>query len=419
MTMLSLQEQLNQIPWEALKHAYGPATDTPMHLLALLSENEEEREKALTRLWASICHQGSVYEASAVAAPFLIQILEQVPDEQKPPLLDLLDGLAVRHWYAGRDLMKLTMVDTKHQRWRSSEQFLREGNHYHKPEWMASSHASVSEGIPVFLALLQSTNQETVCKALALGCLGDLLAEQAPEWEEYERLIALPSNQVHSSVRLAAAATFAKYHPGKATPELINILVENMLQPGLLDLQVLSQLGMPRGWQALISLLERGAPNWILLDTIRVAEAVLDMAFFGGWVENRYWNYRSKTHSLAVLKAFEISEGEMPDSTEIEDIPDLSEGVATFSFHYGITSSYPLQPDDLLVDVWGYDRVKAQNLSQRYKQQGAQALSKEQVEALRVVLRCQPLWQYRHNLMDIYGLPITQHELVAFLLGKR
>lgn len=211
--MLSLQEQLNQISWKSLKHAYGPATDTPMHLLALLSEEEEERDKALARLWASICHQGSVYEASAVAASFLIQILEQVPDEQKPPLLDLLDGLAVRHWYVGRDLMKLTMIDTKHQRWRSSEQFLREGNHYHKPEWMESSHASVGEGIPVFLSLLQSKNQETVyktlvllsafqelnqaivptlrvfisevddatLKALALECLGDLLAEQAKE----------------------------------------------------------------------------------------------------------------------------------------------------------------------------------------------------------------------------------------------
>ena len=60
-----------------------------------------------------------------------------------------------------------------------------------------------------------------------------------------------------------------------------------MLEPYALDLQVLSRLGMPRGWQALMRLLEQGAPTWMVLDTIRVAEAVLDLVFFGGWVEGR------------------------------------------------------------------------------------------------------------------------------------
>jgi hypothetical protein len=254
-------------------------------------------------------------------------------------------------------------------------------------------------------------------KAYALRCLGDLLTEQAPEWEEYKRLIALPADQVSSSVRFAAA-TFAKYHSSEATPEIIEILIENMLKPYSLDLQILSQLGMPGGWQALIRLLERGAPNWILLDTIRVAEAVLDMAFFGGWVENRDWDYRSKEFDSDLLKDNEIAGGEPPDSAEIENIPDLSEGAATFRFSYGITGSYPPQPDDLLISVWRYNKVEAKNLSQRYEQEGAAVLSRVQKEALWAVLHCKPLWQCRHNLMEIYGLPITQDELAAFLLNK-
>jgi hypothetical protein len=131
------------------------------------------------------------------------------------------------------------------------------------------------------------------------------------------------------------------------------------------------------------------------------------MAFFEGWVEGRYWNYRSNRYNAAVIKAYGIAGGEPPDSTEVEDIPDLTEGAATFRFHYGITSSYPPQPHDLLISVWGYDKVEAQ------------ALLADQKEALRVVLRCEPLWQYRHNLMEIYGLPITQHELTAFLPGGK
>ncbi|GCE14570.1 hypothetical protein [Tengunoibacter tsumagoiensis] len=445
--MSSLQEQLNQIPWKSLRHAYGPAIDTPIHLLALLSEDQREREKALEHLWASICHQGSVYEASAAAAPFLTQILAQVPDEQKLPLLDLLDSLSGRYWAAGRDLVRLSMFDTAHQVWKSSGQFLHEDNSDHTPEWV--THACVGDGIPVFLSLLQSTHMEIVrgtlillsafqelnqeivpalmsfilvvedpeLKGLALRSLGDLLTEQAPEWEEYKRLLALPRDQVPGSVRFAAAETFAKYHPNEATPEIIDMLVEYMLQPYSLNLQVLSLLGMPRGWQALITLLERGATNWILLDTIRVAEAVLDMVFFGGWVENREWQYRSKRYSSAVLKAFELNDGVPPDLDEIEDIPDLSQGEATFGLNYMVTSSYPPQPNDLLVSVWGYDKDEAKNLSKRYEREGAAALSAEQKEALRVVLRCEPLWQYRQNLMEIYGLPITQHKLTAFLLG--
>lgn len=166
-------------------------------------------------------------------------------------------------------------------------------------------------------------------------------------------------------------------------------------------------------------LLERGAPRWSLLDTVRVAEAVLDMVFFGGWVEGRYWNYCSKSYSSALLKAHEIAGEDLPDCVENESIPDLSEDEATFSFHYGITSSYPAQPDNLLISVWGYDRTEAQALSQLYEQQGAQALSVDQQEALRVVLRCEQLWQYRHNLMEIYGVPITQHKLTSFLLSGK
>jgi hypothetical protein len=45
--MSSLNEALQQVPWAQFSHAYGSATDTPSHLLALLSDEPEEREEAL------------------------------------------------------------------------------------------------------------------------------------------------------------------------------------------------------------------------------------------------------------------------------------------------------------------------------------------------------------------------------------
>ncbi|HEY4385045.1 MAG TPA: hypothetical protein VGN34_11300 [Ktedonobacteraceae bacterium] len=61
--MLALREALDLVPRGQLKHAYSPAEDTPGNLFALLSPDTDEQEKAMSRLWASICHQGSVEEA--------------------------------------------------------------------------------------------------------------------------------------------------------------------------------------------------------------------------------------------------------------------------------------------------------------------------------------------------------------------
>src|SRR5262249_44711336 len=131
---------LAQVPWTKLKHAYGSATDTPQHLLALLSSVPAEREKALDALWASICHQGSIYEASCAAIPFLIRILDLVPEEQRPPLLILLADSAHRDWYANRDSQVLHVdhyFDSEHRRmvnvhkvW-SIADFLKSGNEFH------------------------------------------------------------------------------------------------------------------------------------------------------------------------------------------------------------------------------------------------------------------------------------------------
>jgi hypothetical protein len=52
------------------------------------------------------------------------------------------------------------------------------------------------------------------------------------------------------------------------------------------------------GVQRLISALEQGAVLWSILDIVRVAEALLDAAFFGCWVANRFWSYRTVNFSV-------------------------------------------------------------------------------------------------------------------------
>ncbi|WP_086859237.1 MULTISPECIES: HEAT repeat domain-containing protein [Streptomyces] len=75
---------IEDVDWASLKHAYGAATDVPGILGALRSADAEDRNGAFYDMYGSLCHQGSVYEATAAAVPFLVDILLEpgYPDRQ-------------------------------------------------------------------------------------------------------------------------------------------------------------------------------------------------------------------------------------------------------------------------------------------------------------------------------------------------
>src|SRR5690349_1585950 len=87
-------EGLDRIDWSKLTHAYGSAEDVPDLLRQLASEDEEARSEAIHELYGNIWHQGTVYEASAKAAPFLIELLEAESVEGKDEIMVLLAHLA-------------------------------------------------------------------------------------------------------------------------------------------------------------------------------------------------------------------------------------------------------------------------------------------------------------------------------------
>ena len=64
-------DELDRIPWAELTHAYGPASDVPALLRTVLRGGEDANE-AWNDLHGNIWHQGTVYEATASAIPFLL-----------------------------------------------------------------------------------------------------------------------------------------------------------------------------------------------------------------------------------------------------------------------------------------------------------------------------------------------------------
>lgn len=79
-------------PWADLHHAYGSAADIPDCLRALAGESEEAASEAISELYGSILHQGSVYGATARAVPYLARLAGA--GYRTEDLLVLLGGIA-------------------------------------------------------------------------------------------------------------------------------------------------------------------------------------------------------------------------------------------------------------------------------------------------------------------------------------
>jgi hypothetical protein len=88
-------EGLSDVAWAELEHAYGSAADVPDLIRALRAADPEARKKARWHLYGNIFHQGTRYEASAYAVPFLLELLADPATPERTELMGLLTSLAI------------------------------------------------------------------------------------------------------------------------------------------------------------------------------------------------------------------------------------------------------------------------------------------------------------------------------------
>jgi hypothetical protein len=82
--------------WAAIQHAYGPAGDTPALVRELLFQpNRPLNDRVWNELWSSLCHQGTTYEASFAAMPYLAMIAERARPESSLGAIHLMVAIAV------------------------------------------------------------------------------------------------------------------------------------------------------------------------------------------------------------------------------------------------------------------------------------------------------------------------------------
>lgn len=87
----------DDVDWSALRHAYGPATDLPDLIRAAGSVDADARNRAIYELWGTVWHQGTVYQATPAAVPYLAEVASdrRLPDADRWQLLWMLGEIAL------------------------------------------------------------------------------------------------------------------------------------------------------------------------------------------------------------------------------------------------------------------------------------------------------------------------------------
>ncbi len=90
-------DRLDEIPWRSLHHAYGTAEEVPRLLRALAQPAQQEA--ALSELFGNVWHQGTVYEASSYAVPFLLELVAEPTIPGRDEILGLIGAMAAGKSY--------------------------------------------------------------------------------------------------------------------------------------------------------------------------------------------------------------------------------------------------------------------------------------------------------------------------------
>jgi hypothetical protein len=211
-----LLDQLDEIPWQRLHHAYGTAEDVPELLRALA--RPDQKESALNELFHIIWHQGSVYEASSYAVPFLFELACEQSIARREDLLGLVGSLAdgtgpVAHVHRTRDQV--------YNYSNATLQFLND-----RTPMVRAAAAFVLSRFPEQVSILgpniiAAARRETnaLAKAALLWCIGKIRDHSSEAWSLLS--VALRESADPRQAFAAAVAMFSI--KGELQPEALSL----------------------------------------------------------------------------------------------------------------------------------------------------------------------------------------------------
>lgn len=167
-------EGLASVRWHELSHAYGRADDVPGLIKAVASADRATRDRPWSALYGNLWHQGTIYEATAHAVPFFIELAgnRSVPDREW--VLGYLVNLATGSSY--RDVHQHLALFAEE---RGKAQFQQERDK--ELEWVRATRDAVCCGRRLFGALLEDDSAPVrITAAHLLSLFPEHAAEHVP-----------------------------------------------------------------------------------------------------------------------------------------------------------------------------------------------------------------------------------------------
>jgi hypothetical protein len=175
-------ERIRSIDWARLWGAHGTSDAFPDLVVALRSSREEDRNNAKRTLREMVAHQGTAYEVTPYAVPFLQEIVRSDEVWGKLEALELLGTIHASGCGIGREepdlVASLTPEDLARPNYALSacdggndEEIVDTINRYY-PRWRGLAYEAVEWGSADYVELLWKGDAAVVAASLALlaGC---------------------------------------------------------------------------------------------------------------------------------------------------------------------------------------------------------------------------------------------------------
>jgi hypothetical protein len=366
-------EELNDIKWSELKHAYGSAWEVPYWIQSLLSHDRELLKKTFSKLNNNLYHQGTVYEASVTAIPFLIELLTIDDVERKSSILRFLSHLS-------------------HGTYLKSYSFW---------EWDDLAREEVAKGFNIYVDLLNHEDPKVRLQAVVIlsysprfqthkanMILDKLLQSYATERNEL--VLSAIINGLGNGI-----AGYRSFVNDRA--EDVALFIEKIYRKETNQkLQLVALLAIPK-------IQEGKTPQYVideLVKTVLDPPSRVTPASIGSPDKVAL---RSLWH-LDTVRRIEALQTAMLKSSDSLKVLIIASALMQWSF----VNENPNWP------LWTYDIDAKGNAKQLYEPKQTkvekQDISHTQAQVLTAIVNTDKAWEIQHNLLEHYGFPADRDE---------
>jgi len=212
-------ERLDTIDWANISTCYGCASEIPVAIRELWSEDRDARDIALGTIRHMLENQGYICEAAPLAVPFLLEVLANSAFQEKHLLVDFLTYLCSLPRYGETYLMLDQRVEL--QKRNEGRKRIPPGLRDVERERAEETHRALRAGLPIFCSLL--SDSDPLIRELAAFLLAAFPADSSRLLEPVMRLL-----QVEKDEYARCSLLLCLGHLQEPLPEVSQLLLSTL-----------------------------------------------------------------------------------------------------------------------------------------------------------------------------------------------